>query len=305
MQRVCWSLLALARLGPLAPHAHAVRAGQASAGAELWRLAATTVPLPPALSSGGAGAFWNPAQPATRGRAAVALELIETAPTVGASGVLVTARGRTERFGDVGVVYGRMAMSDLVRTSLSPEPDPGMISYYTQTLGATWSATAAGTTVGVTLAHQNTTLDVLRSSRWTLDLGGRRTFRDVVTLAAATHFFSRFSTREPGQELYAGAELRLWRGPLWGGRATVRARYGVANGRGFSADHLVGAGVEQGSQFAADVVAVRAGSFGSGAWRAVAGARLSVGRYRLSFARDAGLNDIGAAYRVGLEARIP
>src|SRR2546430_6406949 len=122
----------------LAGFAPAALWAQRAAGTELWRVAATTLPLPPALGTGGAAAFWNPAQPAIPERASLALELIETAPTVGASGVLTTARVRVRPLGQVGFVYGRMGIGDLVRTSLSPDPDPGTIAYYTQTLGATW-----------------------------------------------------------------------------------------------------------------------------------------------------------------------
>src|SRR2546427_509138 len=122
----------------LAGFAPAALWGQQGAGTELWRVAATTLPLPPALGTGGAAVFWNPAQPAIPERASLALEVIETAPTVGASGVITTARVRVRPLGQVGLVYGRMGIGDLVRTSLSPDPDPGTIPYYTQTLGATW-----------------------------------------------------------------------------------------------------------------------------------------------------------------------
>src|SRR5256885_13205630 len=64
--------------------------GQQGAGAELWRVAATTLPLPPALSTSGAAAFWNPAQPAIPERASLAVEVIETAPTGGAAGEAAT-----------------------------------------------------------------------------------------------------------------------------------------------------------------------------------------------------------------------
>src|SRR2546425_1189718 len=125
-------------LGVLAP---AALLGQEGAGAELWRLAATTLAQPPALATGGAAGFWNPAQPATGERAAFGLEVVNTSSAVGASGVLFTARARVSPVGRVGIVYGRMSISDLVPTSLSPDPDGGTIPFYTQTVGASWSAT--------------------------------------------------------------------------------------------------------------------------------------------------------------------
>src|SRR5690348_10383728 len=129
MQRICRALLTLVP---------GVVAAQQSAGTELWRLAATTLPVPPALATGGAAAFWNPAQPGSE-HASFALEAIETAPTVGAQGMLLTARARVGRVGQVGLVYGRMSIGDLVRTTLSPDPDPGGIPYYTETIGANWA----------------------------------------------------------------------------------------------------------------------------------------------------------------------
>jgi hypothetical protein len=288
----------------LAGFAPAALVGQHSAGTELWRLAAATVPLPCALAAGGASAFWNPAQPAARERASFALDVIETAPGVGAGGVLATARARLRPLGQVGLVYARMGIGDLVRTSLSPDPDPGAIPYYTQTVGATWSAALGATTVGATLAFQDTELDLVSAGRWTLDIGARHAFSDALTLAAATHAFSRLTTSDPAQDVYAGADLRVWRGPLWGSRGTLHGRYGVSTAHGFPTDHLIGAGLELGTQFAADIVAAREGSYGDAAWRVVAGVRVAVERYRVSFARDAGVNDVGAAYRVGIEARI-
>src|SRR2546423_865969 len=77
----------------LAGFAPAALWAQRAAGTELWRVAATTLPLPPALGTGGAAAFWDPAQPAIPERASLALEVIETAPTVGASGGRTTGRG--------------------------------------------------------------------------------------------------------------------------------------------------------------------------------------------------------------------
>jgi hypothetical protein len=304
MQRICGTLLTLVP---------GLLAAQQPAGTELWRLAATTLPTPPALARGGAATFWNPAQPVDSERGSVAFEAIETSPAIGARGMLITARARITPIGAVGLVYGRMSLAGLVRTSISPDPDPGDIPYYTQTIGVNWATTAAATTVGATLGYHDTQLDATRADRWTLDMGASRTLFDRVRLAAATHFFSRFAADDPAQDLYAGAELRVWHGRLWGrdekgegGGGTsgaIRARYGTAFAHGFTADHQFGAAFEVDRLLALDLVVVREGSYGEGGWRPIAGMRLAIGRYRLSFARDAALNDVGAAYRVGLEAR--
>src|SRR3989454_9636173 len=94
----------------LAGFAPAVLMGQQSAGTELWRVAATTLPLPPALAAGGAGVFWNPAQPAGPERAALALDVIETAPGVGAAGAPGSVRTRLRPPGAAGVVDGRVGL---------------------------------------------------------------------------------------------------------------------------------------------------------------------------------------------------
>src|SRR5206468_2228752 len=87
---------------PACPRAPAALLGQEGAGAGLWRLAATTLAQPPALATGGAAGFWNPAQPATGERAAFGLEVVNTPSAVGASGVLFTARARVSPVGRVG-----------------------------------------------------------------------------------------------------------------------------------------------------------------------------------------------------------
>lgn len=127
----------------------------------------------------------------------------------------------------------------------------------------------------------------------------------LVRVAAATHFFSALRASDPAQDAYAGVEVRLWRGPLWGDRATLRGRYGIVFGHGFPADHHLGLGGEfgTGGALALDASVVREGGYGAAGWRPVAGVRLRVGKYRVTLARDAGVNELGSAYRVGVEAR--
>src|SRR5207244_12550315 len=138
-----------------------------------------------------------------------------------------------------------------------------------------------GPALGARVACQQTHLAAAQSNRWPLDVGARRTFSDAVTLATATHFFSRFATGDASQELYGGVEVRVWHGPLWGTRGVVRGRYGIATAHGFSADHQFGAGFELGPQFGCDLVVEREGSYGQAGWRMVIGVRVGVGRYRV------------------------
>src|SRR2546425_7660966 len=98
----------------LAGFAPAVLMGQQSAGTELWRVAATTLPLPPALAAGGASGFWNPAQPAGPERAALALDVIETGPSVGAAGALVSVRAPLRPLRQVGPLSRPSGIGGLV-----------------------------------------------------------------------------------------------------------------------------------------------------------------------------------------------
>src|SRR5205809_7863097 len=109
-----------------------------------------------------------------------------------------------------------------------------------------------GTALGATVAYQQTHLDAAQSNRWTLDVGARRTFSDAVTLATATHFFSRFATGDASQELYGGLEVRVWHGPLWGTRGKLRARYGTAPATGSPPAHQFGPGFTPGPKSSAN-----------------------------------------------------
>src|SRR2546428_6147403 len=246
-------------LGVLAP---AALLGQEGAGAELWRLAATTLAQPPALATGGAAGFWNPAQPATGERAAFGVEVVNTPSAVGASGVLFTARARVSPVGRVGIVYGRMSISDLVPTSLSPDPDGGTIPFYTQTVGASWSATRGASALGATFAYRTTQLDYEQSNRWTLDAGVRYGVTGALTVALATRSFSRFAASDAARDLSAGIDYRVWRGAPWrgGAPASVHRRHGITLTRRFTQDHQFGPGFALGGPFSPALPPVAEGS---------------------------------------------
>jgi hypothetical protein len=304
MQRVLPFVLAAM---PLAAAAGA----QDASGAALWRVAATTLPLPPALATGPGAVLWNPAQRDDSARTQAALEAVQTPSAIGASGVLAALRVRAGAVGEVGLVYGRVGLTDLARTTDTPDPVGSAIPVYTYAIGVTWAPRVAlgsgATTVGATLAFHETRLDTDQADRWTIDVGVNHTLGDdLLRVAAATHFVSSLSAASPAQDVYAGVEYRVWRGVLWGDRAALRGRYGVAFGHGHDADHHVGLGAEfgNGGTLALDAGVVREGGYGVAAWRAVGGIRLRVGKYRVTLARDAGVNDLGSAYRVGVEARV-
>src|SRR2546427_9460596 len=243
----------------LAVLAPAALLGQEGAGAELWRVAATTLAQPPALATGGAAGFWNPAQPQTGERAAFGFDAVNTPSTVGLAGVLFTARARVRPVGRVGIVYGRMTVSDLVPTSLSPDPDGGTIPFYTQTVGASWSAARGASALGATLAYQTTRLDYEHANRWTLDVGVRYGVTGALTVGLATRSFSRFAASDAAQDVSAGIADPLWPRPPWRGGAPApgRGRYGVTLTRGFTHDPQFRAGFALGDPLAPALPAVR------------------------------------------------
>lgn len=290
----------------LAVCAPAMVAAQETAAIQLWHLAGTTLPVAQALTTGGGSAVWNPAQPPPTGRASVCLEMIQTPAAVGATGVLVVGRIRTPPLGELGLVYGNMEMSDLLRTTFSPTQDSGSIPFYAQFVAANWTLTQRGTTLGATLGLQDVRLDQFHAQRAAFDIGVAQVLPGAVRVAAASHVFAPLAAGDPSHDFYGGVERRLWRGTLWRGSGPVSlsARYGVAFGHGFSADHHVGLGLEVAAQFLADVQVAREGGYGAAQWRGSAGVRIRIGHYRVSYARDAGVSDIGSAYRIGLEAQI-
>ena len=277
---------------------------QQATGTTLWRVAATTLATPPALAVGPAAALWNPAQTEDGARLQFGVEAIQTPSAVDASGVIATVRVPAGSVGQVGVLFGRVGLSDISQTIDSPDPT-GVIPVYTVAGGVTWSRLVARTSVGATLAFHETRLDNSRADRWTMDVGASRTIgNDRLRLAAATHFFSSLKSNDPSQDVYAGIEGRIWSGPLSGDRVVVRGRYGISFAHGFAADHQFGAGAEFAKTVALDLMLAREGGYGNGVrWRPVAGLRVAIGKYRITLARDAGVNDLGSAYRVGVDAR--
>lgn len=298
------------RLAPLAGVVWAVLApwpvpalGQDAVGTELWRVVGVTVPTPYALDAGPTGAFWNPAQIVTVPM--VAADVTQTPEAISAAGFLAVVRTGPSRLGSWGLEYGQVDIGDIIRTSVTPDPE-GTIPVYTRAVGLTWALTRGSTTVGATLADHDSRLDQSDHQHWTGDLGVVERLGPAITLAAATHFFSRLATDDPGQDLFAAVEWRAWHGALWtgSGDASLRLRYGATLAHGAGTDHEFGIGFDLGAPVALDGMLVRESTYGNVTWRGVAGIRVRIGRYGVTFARDAGVNDIGSSYRVGLEWRL-
>lgn len=273
-------------------------ASQQSAGTELWRLAAVTLPLPPSLATGAAATFWTPVQ---ESHGQIGLDLVQTPAVVGATGLIGSVRVPAWHLGTVGVVYARMGLGDLVRTTDSPDPDGASIPFYTQSGGLTWSDVYGRTGVGATLTYHDTQFDRVRIERWSFDIGVTQRIGDRARIAFATRGLNRLAD-DPSQDFDLGAEYRVWRGILWGttpGRLV--ARYGLGFGHPGGLDHQLGLGLDIGTPVSLDVVLSREASYGNVVWRGAAGLRVRVGRYRIAVARDGGVSDLGSTFRVGLE----
>lgn len=297
MQRI--GLLMLGLLGMASP-----ASGQQATGTTLWRLVGTTLATPPALATGPSAAIWNPAQTEDSARLQLGVDAIQTPSAVDATGIIATLRARAGKLGQLGFIYGRVGLSDVTQTVDSPDPTGSTIPVYTFVVGGTWSRVVAGTSVGATLGFHETRLDVSRADRWTIDVGGsRQLFGDRLRVAAATHFFSALRANDPAQDIYAGIEGRIWSGAMSGNRLVVRGRYGISFAHGFTADHHFGAGAEFAKTAALDLMLAHEGSYGRGSWRPVGGLRLTIGKYRITIARDGGVNDLGSSYRVGVDMR--
>ena len=287
----------------LAACAPALVGAQEPGVAQLWELAGTTLPVAPALATGGASVVWNPAQAPPGGRASVCLEFIQTPTAINATGVLVVSRLRVRRVGELGLIYGSMEMSDLIRTE-SSALDLGPIPYYSQFIAGSWTLTRGHTTLGATVGLQDIKVDRTQRQRASLDLGIAQLLPWDFRIAASGHLFTPLATGDRQHDVYGGVERRMWRGTLWRGSGPVSftARYGIAVGQGFSADHQFGTGIEVGNQLVIDMQVARVGGYGVEEWRGTAGVRVRIGRYRVSYARDTGMSGIGSAYRVGIEA---
>src|SRR3954470_15057815 len=96
MQRIGVTLLGVLLLA--APRAM----GQHPAGTALWRVAATTLATPAALSVGPAAVLWNPAQTENSARVQLSLEAIQTPAAVDATGLIAAVRARAGKIGQLG-----------------------------------------------------------------------------------------------------------------------------------------------------------------------------------------------------------
>jgi len=203
-------------------------------------------------------------------------------------------------------VYGNMRIQDLVHTTIDPTTDGSGIPYGTQLLGFNWTLTHRGTTLGATVGWEHARLNEVSDDQATFDMGLRQDLPGRIWLSIASHLFAPLTEDKPVPDLFGGIEWAAWRGASWkgSGQATLAVRYGAAVAHGSPPDHQFGLGLAFSQSFAVDVRVIHEETYGSIGWRGSAGVRIGIGRYRVTYARDTGANDIGSAYRVGLEAGV-
>src|SRR5260370_8005392 len=117
MQRIGVALVGLLTL------AGARAAGQQTTGATLWRVAATTLATPAALSVGPAAVLWNPAQTEDSARMQVAVEAIQTPSAVDATGVIVALRARDRKSTRLNSSHTSISYAVFCLTKKTCQPD--------------------------------------------------------------------------------------------------------------------------------------------------------------------------------------
>jgi hypothetical protein len=204
----------------------------------------------------------------------------------------------------LGISGGRIDVRDLVRTSSSPTSE-GTIPVFTQFLGVAGQYEAGGLVIGGLFRLHNARFDLETDNGFTLDFGARYRASSRLVVAAATHFLPvDFSDRET-TDYYAGIEYTALPSLSIGHvAAQVLTRYGVTYRAAESLEHMVGGGLTLGSHFHLDVSLVREASNQTSGWRPAVAVSVLVGKYQLGVARSNGLNDLGATYRIGLDARL-
>lgn len=290
---------------------------QAPASADLWRLAATSLPGPAALETGTTGAFWNPAAAADRERGlTVGLQMIETPDIIGVSGLLAAVTYALGSSTGVLVMVGRTDVSDLVRTTTSATSEQGEIPVYEQHVAVGGVLRIGTLRVGALARAHDARFDADRSNGITADLGARWTPVARLTLAAATHFFPINLKDRATTDYYGGLEYQARSLQILDTPSRILARYAVSFRQSKVGDpsrsspaengveHGIGLGLALGDRLRADAIYTREVAYGVAEWRPSIGVAFRVGRYALTAARASGLNGLGATYRIGLDVDV-
>jgi len=277
---------------------------QAAIASDLWRLAAGTLVVPPALAEDGSAALWTPAVilPSSGAGMRVGIEAVHSPSEIGVNGSVATLSFRAGKLGTVNFVYGRMGVDGLVRTETSPEAIGGDIAVYNEVLSAGFArAIGGGFTAGIAARALSGRLDIANSSQLGLDLGLRYADSTRLSVGVSTRFFDPLlRAGEPAASYSAAVSYRTAEGPAWGTTADLRFWYGAGWSHGEGMQHLLSVGLAVGGVAEVDIGASREQTANIEVWRSRLGISLDVGRYRVYLGRDGGVNGFGATYRFGL-----
>jgi hypothetical protein len=278
---------------------------QAPPAADLWRVAATSLSTPPALETGVTAIFWNPAAPIPQASLAAGAQIVQTPDALKMGGVLVGVDKALGAGWNLALLYARMDVKDLVRTTTSPSSEEGSIPVYEQLVGIRTAYSRGPLALGVMLEMHDARFDTEEEGGLTVDAGLRFQPHRRVAFAAATHFFpADFSTTD-GTDLYLGIEaVPIESAAIAGTSTLVALRYGATYRASGDLEHVLATGVLINRQVRVDFAATSESAYGQRAWRLGLGLGLRIGRYVIAVARGSGLNDIGATYRVGLDVDI-
>jgi len=278
-------------------------ASQAPPLTELWRVASSTLPVPAALASGPAAVFWNPAAPADHAPSrAAAIEILETPDVLALSGFVAAAHWRLTRHLIVGTTLGRMAISDLVRTTTSPVAVQGDILVHSQIVGVSVGWNGGPVAIGILARAHESRLDALRDGGLTTDAGIRWHPVSGVTLAASSRFLAPDLGRNESTELNVGLGTTVPIGMLWGSAADVQFSLGAGWHGTQRAEPGGGAALGLSDRLTIGWGLTHERAFGESAWRNALGLSFRTSHYAIIVARADGLNGLGATYRLGLAA---
>jgi hypothetical protein len=295
-------VLPLLLLGSLVGPGRAL--AQPGIASDLWRLAAGTLVVPPALTDDGSAALWTPAARLSGAGLQIAIEAIHSPSEIGINGGVASLAVRAGRLGTVNIVYGRMGVDGLVRTETSPEASGGDIAVYNEVLSIGLARSiGSGLTAGIAARLLSGRLDIISASQMGLDLGLRYAGSSRLSFGVATRFFDpTLRAGESAASYSAAVSFRTAEGQAWGTTADLRFWYGAGWAHGEGMQHLLSVGLALGGLAELDIGAAREQTAGIEVWRSRLGISLDVGRYRVYLGRDGGVNGFGATYRFGLAA---
>lgn len=275
---------------------------QAPASAALWRVAASSIALPPPLNDGVVGTFWNPAAPGEGVGLAVGAHVVHTSEVLGLSGVLIG--GQLPLPGPIraGVLLGRVDIRDLVRTTTSPDAIGGPVPVYSQFIGGNIALLTGPVAAGVALQLHEARFDSDKSSGLTLDAGVRIRPTARFVIAASTHLLPVNLSGSSATDYFLGAEYAVWeRRPQDGLTARAAARYGIAYHPDGGIEHVMGLGAELADRLVLDAGVASEAGITERVWRPSVSLGLRFGAYTIALAHGLGTNDVGGTYRVGID----